>query len=115
MTKTQLIKELKKIQKDLQPHNIDKDYNAIYDLAMDYTDGGYSPLEEYFNDFVHEDTLHDILEHELAQWGWKRVKYMLADIIFEEDLYKINGYGNIENVSTDDLDTLIHDLINNLK
>lgn len=113
MTKKQLKNKLEKIE---VTYNYDKVYSDLYNTVIDYMNKSQDwGLEEYFNNFVDSDTVEEMLKHELERGGLARVRFFINDITVNEDLYKLDGYGNLKNISYEDLRNLKDDLIAELE
>lgn len=70
----------------------------------------------YVGDIIEDEHLDDLVAHEAQEYGWQRVKFLLGGIErINEDYYRINGYGNIENIEPDYLDAIMSDLLDEMK
>lgn len=96
--------------------------NGILDLYDDMTDVGtlvtlalQSDNDELIQDIIDNDELDEIVAHQAEGYGWQRVKYLLGGIEWmNDDYYTFNGYGNVENLTTDDVEQMADDLIGNI-
>lgn len=114
-------KELKKYLEEINVYNYEKDedeiYTEIYNKVIDYMNETQDwNLEEFFNDYVDYDYAEEMAKAEIDNGGLLRLTYFLGDTHFyNESLFKINGYGNLENVNRDDLETLKEELLDNIE
>lgn len=77
-----------------------------------------SNADELVQDIVHTVELDEMVAQQVqySGWGWIRVKNFLAGIDYTRDeYYYINGYGNAENLSRERLESIVSDLMNELK
>lgn len=83
----------------------DLENNRIVDCATKYT-----------QDIVSTDYIDELIDVEMQSgWGWIRIKHFLGGIEWLLDEYYIlNGYGNVENLSTDGLKNIVSDLFNEI-
>lgn len=85
------------------------DINTLINLAHQ------SDNEELVQDIISTDELDDIVAHQAHAYGWERVFYLLRGIEWmNEDYYTFNGYGNIENLTSDYIESMADDVIGNI-
>ena len=97
ITKKELRETLEDIRERLECYNIsiEEAYSELYNVAMDYD---YN-LEDIFEDYITEETAEEMAKHELEEGGLERLYFFLGDINpCCHDLFRINGYGNLEEV-----------------
>ena len=71
---------------------------------------------EYVGDIVDTEQLDEMVEHEAQEGGWQRVKYFLSGIdSMTDDYYYINGYANAETLRPGMLDSIVSDLMDEMK
>ena len=71
---------------------------------------------DYVGDIIEDEHLDDMVYHEVKEYGWRRALYMLNGIeCTSGDFYRINGYGNVENIDPDYLDAIMDDLMGEVK
>lgn len=93
-------------------YDFEEDYNNIYNACVDYMNNSQDwSLEDCFNDWVPYDTAEDIAKGELEKGGLVRLYYFLGNANMNNDLFKIDGYGNLEDITSDDFKYLIDDII----
>ncbi len=109
--KRNLIRTLKEIKENLS-YDYRKDYSQIYNACVEI-DNKYqqSPyLTDYisYQDFVDEESLDYLIQQ--ADNDIDRLRCFIGDT-YSADIYKLDGYGNLQNVDSDDLKMLCDDLI----
>ena len=101
MTLEELKNKIENIEID---YDYDTTYRNLYDACNDYMNESQKWDFDYiFEDFIDYDTAEEIAKQELENGGLIRVYYMLGDANLNNELFKINGYGNLEDVDIDDL------------
>lgn len=102
--------------------NMDDIFNGTYDafdvinFAHELMNYGLVPYaDEHVMDIVSDETLDEMVKHEADSGGWQRVAHFLAGITFmNDDYYRINGYGNAENLEHGHLEAIVSDLIDEM-
>lgn len=101
------LEELKnKIEEIDITYDYDETYTNLYNTIIDYENETQDWDFEYiFEDYISYDVAEDIARNELDRngGGLIRIYYFLGDANMNNDLFKINGYGNLEDVDIDDL------------
>ena len=99
------LEELKnKIENIVIDYDYDATYSNLYNACIDYmNDSQEWDFEYIFEDFINYDTAEELAKQELENGGLIRVYYFLGDAHLNNELFKINGYGNLEDVDIDDL------------
>lgn len=113
MKKKELIKYLKNYQ---FIYDYVEDYNNIYNHCVDYmNDSQDFEIESCFENIITYDMAEDIAKRELETGGLVRLYYFLGDANCNYDIFRINGYGNLEDCNKDDLQCMIDDIIDKLE
>lgn len=61
---------------------------------------------------VTDDELDEMVKNESMD-GWQRVAYFLANVEnMNEEFYRINGYGNAEDIKERDIECALYDIVN---
>lgn len=110
-------KELKKLKEKVESIEITYDYeevycdlkNAIIDYMNDTQDCDFETIGE---DIINYDFAEEQARYELKQGGLLRLYYFLGDTNLNNDLFKINGYGNLENAYIEDLQNMKEEILN---
>lgn len=94
--------------------NYDEDvrdvYNQLYSICKNYENE--CDCTELFNDFIDSDIAEQIACTELENSGLLRLKCFIGNCYLDEDLFRLDGYGNLENVTVDTLENLREDILN---
>ena len=110
------LKELKdKIEKIEITNNYDECYGELYNACIDYMNETQNfDLDYLFEEFVDYETAEERAKYELEN-GLERLYYFLGDTkISNNSLFRINVYGNLENISKEDLEMLKEEILNNI-
>lgn len=67
---------------------------------------------EYTDSIIHDDNIEEILEATAAKDEWIRTKFFLSDADITAEWHYINGYGNLERLSSDRLERIRDDVLN---
>lgn len=110
-------KELKKYVEDYEiGYDYEQVYYDLYNACVDYMNDSQDwSLEYCFEDIITYDTAEDIAKGELERGGLLRLYYFMGDANFNNNLFRINGYGNLINIYKDDLEDLKQDILDELK
>ena len=103
--------ELKEILEKVEDIEWLSDFWELYNLTVNDVNGA----EELFEDYIDIDVLEDWTMHELKEYGVERLQYFLPERISYEDVFRVDGYGNIQNVDSSDLDYVKEELIKLIK
>lgn len=105
------MRDLKELRETIEAIDVTYDYEetycSLYNAVIDYmNDTQDFDLEYIFEDFIDYDMAEEICKHELEQGGLIRVYYFLGDANLNNSVFRIDGYGNLEDVNYDDLEDL---------
>ena len=116
MTKEELKEIINNIDLDDYHKDDEELYRELYNNTIDYmNDTGDYSMEYLFEDFVDYDTAEEIAKHEMEEGGLVRLYYFLGDANPNYNLFRINGYGNLENAYRDDLRYLKDEILDEIK
>lgn len=110
------LKELKnKIEGIEITYNYDECYGELYNACIDYmNDTQNFDLDYLFEEFISYNEAEERAKYELEN-GLERLYYFLGDTkISNNILFRINVYGNLENISKEDLEMLKEEILNNI-
>lgn len=110
------LKELKdKIEKIEITYDYEETYSNLYNTCIEYMNETQNfDLDYLFEEFVDYETAEERAKYELEN-GLERLYYFLGDTkISNNILFRINVYGNLENISKEDLETLKEDILDNI-
>lgn len=114
------MKELRELKERVENIEITYDYeesycdlkNAVIDYMNDTQDWDFDYIGE---DIIDCELAEEQTKYELEQGGLIRLYYFLGDANLNNNLFKVNGYGNLEDIDISDLEYMkeeILDLIN---
>ena len=87
--------------------SIEEAYSDLYNACMDYD----YDLEDIFEDYITEDIAEEMAKHELESWGLARLYHFMWDVNFCCcDLFRVNGYWNLEEVDHGDIENIISEI-----
>lgn len=110
------LKELKERIENVEiNYNYEESYTNLYNTVIDYmNDTQNFDLEYLFEDFIDYETAEEIAKNELNNGGLLRLNYYLGDTNLNDEIFKLDGYGNLENITIDDLNNLKDEIIENI-
>lgn len=108
------LEELKdKIEEIEITYDYEDTYNNLYNTVIDYENDTQDWDFDYlFEEYVSYDLAEDIAKNELESGGLVRLYYFLGDANLNNDMFRINGYGNLEDIDKDDLEYLKDEILN---
>lgn len=107
--KRAFIEELLELKNDLS-YDQSSNYSKIWNACADYDNnhrGVYLTDRIIEKDFVTEELLEYIVKENATDLS--RLRYFIGDT-YDDDIYRLDGYGNLANVDTDDFEDLIDEL-----
>ena len=109
-----LIKDLNEVKENLGVFTKDN-YEKIYKILEDFDDENCTDYigELHQSDFLEDDDLDYFLKKEI-EGGVDRLRCFINDT-YSDDMYKLDGYGNLANITQDDFENLIDDLTYQIK
>ena len=114
------MKELKELKERVENIEVTCDYeesycnlrNTIIDYMNDTQDWDFETIGE---DIIDYELAEEQAKYELEQGGLARLYYYLGDANLNNNLFKVDGYGNLQDLEKTDLEYMkeeILDLIN---
>lgn len=102
------LEELKnKIEEIEITYDYDETYNNLYNTIIDYMNDTQDWSFEYiFEDIISYDVAEDIAKNELENGGLIRLYYFLGDANLNNELFRIDGYGNLTDINREDLEDI---------
>lgn len=113
--KNETIKKLKEIKNNLAAQTNEQNYCDMVNAMIDYDNEDqdnlylYDTTLEYY-DFIDNELLEDYITQQLKDYGVDRVRCILNDT-YNDDIYYIDAYGNLKNVSDDIFEECIDNAI----
>ena len=110
------IKKLQDLRDKINEIEITYDYDETYtdlrNTCIDYMNETQDwKLDYYFEDFVDYEIAEDIARDQLERGGLIRLYYFLGDANLNNSMFRIDGYGNLEDVDITDLQFLKDEII----
>lgn len=108
--------KLEELKNELESIESTYDYDGYYtqlrNAVIDYENESQDwDLDGFFEEYVDYEIAEEIAKHELETGGLIRLYYFMGDANFNNEIFRIDGYGNLTNVDKDDLDCLKDDLL----
>lgn len=103
----------KKIENIKITYDYEETYNNLYNTIIDYENETQDWDFEYlFEDFIDYEIAEGRAKWELENGGLERLKYYINDTRFyNEEIFRIDAYGNLHNIYKDDLEYLKSEII----
>lgn len=113
--KKETIEKLKEIKSNLAAQTNEKNYCDMINAMIDYDNEAQDNLYLYDNtleyyDFIDNELIEDYITQQLKEYGVDRVRCILNDT-YDDDIYYIDAYGNLNNVSDDIFEECIDNAI----
>lgn len=110
------MKELRELKERVENIEITYDYeetycdlrNAVIDYMNDTQDWDFDYIGENIIDY---ELAEEQAKHELEQGGLIRLYYFLGDANLNNNLFKVDGYGNLEDINISDLENMKEEII----
>lgn len=115
-----MIKELKKLKKEIEnidvTYNYDETYTNLYNACIDYQNETQDyEFEDLFENIVDYEIAEKRAKYELEHGGLVRLYYFMGDCNFNNEIFRINGYGNLEDIHKDDLEYLKQEILDKIE
>ena len=111
------MKELKELKEKIENievgYNYEETYTTLKNAIIDYM----NDTQDWDFDYIGEDIIdYELAEmqakHELEEGGLIRLYYFLGNANMNNELFKLNGYGNLEDLDIDDLNNMKEEILN---
>lgn len=114
----ELLKEFKnKIEKIEVTYDYDQTYTDLLNACIDFQNETQCwEFESIFDEIVDYELAEERAKYELENNGLIRLYYFLGDtIIYGNEVFRINAYGNLENINKDDLENLKQEILDKIE
>ena len=113
MTKKDLKEKVENIE---ITYDYEDTYTNLYNTCIDYMNDTQDwSLEYLFENFITYDTAEYIARNELENGGLIRLYYFLGNANLNNDLFRVDGYGNLTDVFKEDLEDLKQEILDELE
>lgn len=114
------MKTLQELKKEIENIDITYDYEEtyakLYNTVIDYENDTQTWDFEYiFEDIIDYETAEEIAKQELENGGLVRLYYFLGNAKLNNELFKLNGYRNLEDITNDDLEYIKNEILDNIE
>ena len=114
------MKELQELKEKIENIEVGYDYEETYTNLKNTVIDYMNDTQDWDFDYIGEDIIdyelaEDKAKYELENGGLVRLYYFMGNANMNNELFKLNGYGNLEDINIDDLNNMkeeILDLIN---
>ena len=114
------MKELQELKEKIENIKIGYDYEEVYTALKNTVIDHMNKTQDWDFEYIGEDIIdytlaEDKAKYELENGGLVRLYYFMGNANMNNELFKLNGYGNLEDLDIDDLNNMkeeILDLIN---
>ena len=112
-------KELEKLKEKIESIEVTYDYLAtysnLYNVCIDFMNYTQDfDFEDLFEDFVDYDLAEERAKWELENGGLVRLYYFLGNANCNNDMFRIDGYGNLQDIQKEDLDFLKEEILDRI-
>lgn len=113
------MKELKEFKERIEniesSYDYDSYYSDLYNVTIDYmNDTQDFDFEYLFEDMIDYYSAEEYAKQELENGGLVRLYHFLGDTNLNNDIFKIDGYGNLTDINKDDLDYIKEEILNEI-
>lgn len=111
------LEELLKKIKDIDiTYDYEETYCNLYNTCNDFSNEMQCWDFEYlFDEIIGYDLAEERAKWELENGGLVRLYYFMGNCNFNNEIFRINAYGNLEDINIDDLEQLKQDIIEKIE
>ena len=117
--KKETIKKLEEVKNNLAGQTNEQNYCDMVNTMIDYDNEAqdniylYDSMMEHY-EFIDTELLEGYITSQLKDYGVERLRYILNDT-YNDNIYYLNAYGNLENVNDDIFKDCINEAIEQLE
>lgn len=116
MNKEKLIELKNKINDIDITYDYESTYCDLYNTTIDYMNETQDFDFEYlFDNFIDYELAEEYAKMELKEGGLIRLRYFLGDVDLDSELFRVNGYGNLDYVDIIDLENLKDEILSEIE
>ena len=111
------LRELKeKIENIESSYDYDSYYTDLLNATIDYQNDTQDwCFESLFEDIIDYELAEEQAKYELETGGLVRLYYFLGDANLNNEIFRIDGYGNLTDINKDDLDYIKEQILEIIK
>ena len=114
------MKELKELKKEIEnieiTYNYEEVYRNLYNTCIDYMNDTQTwDFEEIFENIIDYETAELYAKDQLENGGLIRLYYFLGSANLNNDIFRVDGYGNLEDITKEDLDGLKEEILDKIE
>lgn len=96
-------------------YDYEQSYHELYNATIDYMNDTQDwDLEYLFNEICDYELAEELAKQELENGGLIRLWYFLGDTNLNNELFKIDGYGNLTDIDKSDLDYIKEQILDDI-
>lgn len=106
------LRELKERIENAESWDYNEYYTNLLNATIDYQNETSDWCFEYlFEDIIDYEMAEESAKHELETGGLLRLYYFMGDANMNNEIFRVNGYGNLEDINKDDLDYIKNEIL----
>lgn len=111
------MKELQELKEKIENIKIGYDYEEVYTALKNTVIDHMNKTQDWDFEYIGEDIIdytlaEDKAKYELENGGLVRLYYFMGNANMNNELFKLNGYGNLEDLDIDDLNNMKEEILN---
>lgn len=113
----ELLKKLKKQIENIKvTYDYDQTYTNLLNACIDFQNETQCwEFEDLFEDIVDYEIAEERAKYELENGGLVRLYYFMGNCNFNNEIFRINAYGNLEEINKDNLECLKQEIIEKIE
>lgn len=93
-------------------YDYDQTYTDLLNATIDYQNDTQTwDFEHLFEDIIDYETAEEQAKYELENGGLIRLYYFLGDANLNNEIFKIDGYGNLTDIEKSDLEYIKEEIL----
>ena len=96
-------------------YDYEQSYSDLYNTVIDYSNENQDfRFDSNFDDYISYDVAEEMAKRELEDGGLLRLWYFMGDCNFNNNLFRIDGYGNLADITKEDLENLKEEILESI-